>query len=74
MKLKNEEGKPLMDLEVIDNIITLLVGGYFSTSLAMMWALYYLAEYPDVLQKLRVRTTNKHQKIPHKEKPKNPNS
>ncbi|XP_052174790.1 ent-kaurenoic acid oxidase-like isoform X7 [Diospyros lotus] len=53
MKLKNEEGKPLMDMEVIDNIITLLVGGYFSTSLAMMWALYYLAEYPDVLQKLR---------------------
>ncbi|XP_052174793.1 ent-kaurenoic acid oxidase 1-like isoform X8 [Diospyros lotus] len=54
MKLKNEEGKPLMDVEVIDNIVNLLVGGYISTSLAMMWALYYLAEYPDVLQKLRV--------------------
>ncbi|KAG6401722.1 hypothetical protein SASPL_138586 [Salvia splendens] len=47
------EDKQLSDTEVIDNIVSLVVGGYVSTSLAVMWAIYYLAKYPQVLQKLR---------------------
>ncbi|KAL8230673.1 hypothetical protein R6Q57_000451 [Mikania cordata] len=53
MKLKDEEGGQLSDIEVLDNIVSLLVGGYESTTLATMWAVYYLAKYPKVLQKLR---------------------
>jgi len=50
---KDEEGKELSDSEVLDNIVSLVVAGYETTSLAKTWALYYLAKYPDVLQKLR---------------------
>ncbi|KAK1401233.1 Ent-kaurenoic acid oxidase 1-like [Heracleum sosnowskyi] len=53
MGLKDEEGKQLSDTEVLDNIVSLVVAGYESTSLAIMWALYNLAKYPNVLRKLR---------------------
>lgn len=53
MQLKDDEGKQLSDTEVLDNIVSLVVAGYESTSLAIMWALYYLPKYPNVLQKLR---------------------
>ncbi|XP_024968839.1 ent-kaurenoic acid oxidase 2-like [Cynara cardunculus var. scolymus] len=53
MKLKDEEGSQLRENEVLDNIVSILVAGYESTTLATMWAVYYLAKYPKVLQKLR---------------------
>ncbi|KAK9901794.1 hypothetical protein M0R45_001956 [Rubus argutus] len=49
----NDEGDKLSDKEVIDNIVSLVIGGYTSTALSTMWAIYYLAKYPNVLQKLR---------------------
>ncbi|XP_044486871.1 ent-kaurenoic acid oxidase 1-like isoform X2 [Mangifera indica] len=52
-QIEDDEGKKLSDQEVLDNIISLVVAGYESTSLASMWALYYLSKYPNVLQKLR---------------------
>lgn len=58
MGLKDDEGKELSDTEVLDNIVSLVIAGYESTSLAIMWALYYLAKYPNVLQKLRVSYQN----------------
>lgn len=54
MQIEDDEGKKLSDQDVLDNIISLVVAGYESTSLASMWALYYLSKYPNVLQKLRV--------------------
>ncbi|XP_057806376.1 ent-kaurenoic acid oxidase 1-like isoform X1 [Salvia miltiorrhiza] len=53
MQMEGEDGKRLSDVEVIDNIVSLVVAGYISTSFSVMWALYYLAKYPDVLLKLR---------------------
>ncbi|KAH6807642.1 hypothetical protein C2S51_028750 [Perilla frutescens var. frutescens] len=53
MQMKDEAGRRLSDNEVLDNIVTLIVAGFTSTSVAIMWALYYLAKYPDVLHKLR---------------------
>ncbi|KAL3845996.1 hypothetical protein ACJIZ3_003399 [Penstemon smallii] len=53
MQMKDEEGKQLSETEILDNIVSLVLAGYTSTSLAIMWAFYYLAKYPDVLQKLR---------------------
>ncbi|KAI3941803.1 hypothetical protein MKW98_030533 [Papaver atlanticum] len=53
INMKDEQGKQLGDEEVLDNIVSLVIAGYESTSLASMWALYYLAKFPDVLQKLR---------------------
>lgn len=54
MAIEDEGGNRLNDQEIIDNIVSLVVAGYESTSLASMWAIYYLAKYPHVLQKLRV--------------------
>ncbi|CAI9754601.1 unnamed protein product [Fraxinus pennsylvanica] len=53
MQLKDEEGKPLRDIEVLDNIAGLIIAGFESISLAITWGFYYLAKYPEVLKKLR---------------------
>ncbi|CAK9167902.1 unnamed protein product [Ilex paraguariensis] len=53
MTFKDDEGEQLDDMEVIDNIIGLLFGGYESTTIVLTWALYYLAKCPHVLRKLR---------------------
>lgn len=60
MQIKDDEGDKLSDQEVIDNIVSLVVGGYASTSLASMWAIYCLAKNPNVLEKLRVCMINIH--------------
>ena len=54
MDIKDNEGNHLTDDEVVDNIVSFIVAGYVSTSLASVWALYYLSKSPKVLQKLRV--------------------
>ncbi|GFZ03646.1 hypothetical protein Acr_16g0002700 [Actinidia rufa] len=53
MQLKDDEGNQLRDIEVVDNIVSIVVAGYESTSIAIMWALYFLAKYSNILQKLR---------------------
>ncbi|KAL5725048.1 ent-kaurenoic acid monooxygenase [Ranunculus cassubicifolius] len=53
MRMRDEGGELLADDEVLDNIVSLVIAGYESTSLASTWALYYLAKFPDVLKKLR---------------------
>lgn len=55
MEMEDEQGKKLCDDEVVDNIVSLIVAGYESTSNAMMWAVYHLAKWPHALHKLRVR-------------------
>lgn len=55
MQMEDELGKKLCDDEVVDNIVSLVVAGYESTSNATMWAAYHLAKSPDALRKLRVR-------------------
>ncbi|KAF5179974.1 Cytochrome p450 [Thalictrum thalictroides] len=53
MKMRDEEGKLLGDEEVLDNIVSLVIAGYESTSLASTMAIYYIAKSPHVLKKLR---------------------
>ncbi|KAM1340307.1 hypothetical protein ACFX2H_038719 [Malus domestica] len=53
MQIKDEEGNKLSDQEVVDNIVSLVVGGYASTSIASMCAIYYLAKHPTILKKLQ---------------------
>ena len=54
LNLKDDDGHQLQDEGVLDNIVGLIIAGYESTSLSIMWILYYLAKYPNVLKKLRV--------------------
>ncbi|XP_012571155.2 ent-kaurenoic acid oxidase 2-like [Cicer arietinum] len=53
IQIEDDEGDKLSDKEVVDNIVSLVAAGYMSTSLASTWAIYLLAKYPIVLQKLR---------------------
>uniref|UniRef100_A0ACD5WHH3 Uncharacterized protein n=1 Tax=Avena sativa TaxID=4498 RepID=A0ACD5WHH3_AVESA len=53
MKMVDERGKKLTDEEVLDNIVSLVAGGYESTASAILWATIHLAKSPDVLAKLR---------------------
>ncbi|XP_040384327.1 ent-kaurenoic acid oxidase 1-like isoform X2 [Oryza brachyantha] len=53
MQMEDEQGRRLEDEEVVDNIVSLVLAGYESTSNAIMWAAYYLAKSPHVLAKLR---------------------
>jgi len=62
-QIKDEEGKKLSDQEVLDNIVSFVFAGYESTSLASMWAIYYLAKSPNVLKKLRVLTSSEFVKL-----------
>lgn len=54
MQMKDENGNQLSETEVLDNIVSLVIGGYESTTAAITWAFYYLAKHSDVLQKLRL--------------------
>ncbi|CAN6585223.1 unnamed protein product [Malus baccata var. baccata] len=53
MEIKNDEGNKLSDQEVLDNIVSLVIAGYATTAVSIMWTLYYLAKYPNILRKLR---------------------
>ncbi|XP_061355136.1 ent-kaurenoic acid oxidase 2-like [Gastrolobium bilobum] len=57
MRIEDDEGHRLSDIEVVHNIVSLMIGGYVSTALVSMWAIYLLAKYPTVLRKLREENT-----------------
>lgn len=54
MDYVDENGNMLNDVEVLDNIFSLILGGYESTSNVMTWSLYYLAKYPQILERVKV--------------------
>jgi cytochrome P450 len=47
-----ETGEGMSDQQVRDEVITLLLGGYETTSLALTWTWYLLSQYPDAEQRL----------------------
>lgn len=53
----DSNGNKLGEVEVVENIVSLMLASYESTSDIMMWALYYLAKYPNILEKLKVRVS-----------------
>ena len=58
MLAKDEEGKPLSDQELHDELITLLIAGHETTASALTWALYWIHFCPDVEDKLRFHFSN----------------
>lgn len=57
---KNDSGEDqddkLTDKQLKDNILTLLVAGHDTTTAALTWLIKFLAENPDVLERLRVKS------------------
>lgn len=48
---EGEEG--FSEADVADNVLTMLLAGEDTTANTLAWALYYLAQYPEVQQKMR---------------------
>ncbi|NJL42909.1 MAG: cytochrome P450, partial [Pseudanabaena sp. SU_2_4] len=53
MAAQDELGEPLTDLELRDELMTLLSAGNETTATAMAWAIYWIHHEPEVLAKLR---------------------
>jgi len=52
MAARDEEGAPLTDCELRDELMTLLVAGHETTATALTWALYWIHRLPEVRRKL----------------------
>lgn len=52
MSARDEEGKPMTDQELRDELITLLFAGHETTATAMAWALYWMHHLPQVGEKV----------------------
>lgn len=52
MSARDEEGKPMTDQELRDELMTLLVAGYETTATAIAWGLYWIHHSPQVREKL----------------------
>ena len=52
MSAKDENGEGLSDIELKDQMMTLLVAGHETTATALSWALYWIHKLPEVKQKL----------------------
>ena len=46
---RDEDGQPMTDEEIRDEMITLLVAGHESTAASLAWVIHRLLEHPDVL-------------------------
>ena len=49
---EDENGKKLSDVELRDELMTLLFAGHETTATALTWALYWIHKYPEVYRKL----------------------
>ncbi|MBE9106004.1 cytochrome P450 [Nostoc cf. edaphicum LEGE 07299] len=52
MAAHDEEGQPMTDVELRDELITLLAAGHETTATSLAWALYWIHHLPEVHAKL----------------------
>src|ERR1700719_2244236 len=52
LSARDESGEPLTDLELRDELMTLLVAGHETTATALTWALYWIHKLPVVREQL----------------------
>jgi cytochrome P450 len=52
MTAKDDEGRPMSERQLRDEVITLLLAGHETTALALSWTWYLLSRHPDIDAKL----------------------
>jgi cytochrome P450 len=52
-----EDGRPMGDEEIRDELITILLAGHETTATGLSWALYELGRHPDIMERLRHELT-----------------
>lgn len=50
--VRDEEGQPLSERELKDELLTMLIAGHETTAIGMAWALYWLLRTPEAKQRL----------------------
>jgi unspecific monooxygenase len=58
MSAQDEEGQPMTDRELRDELMTLLLAGHETTASAMAWGLYWIHHLPQVREKLLCELDN----------------
>jgi len=53
LQARHEDGRPMSDSELRDELITLLVAGHETTATALSWSIELLARHPQALERLR---------------------
>ncbi|QSJ18282.1 cytochrome P450 [Nostoc sp. UHCC 0702] len=52
MSSRDEKGEPMTDVELRDELMTMLFAGHETTAIALAWALYWIHYIPEVREKL----------------------
>ncbi|MBD0266398.1 MAG: cytochrome P450, partial [Tolypothrix sp. Co-bin9] len=52
MSARDEAGQPMSDVELRDELMTMLFAGHETTAIALAWALYWIHYIPEVREKL----------------------
>jgi cytochrome P450 family 110 len=52
MATRDEAGEPMTDVELRDELMTLLIAGHETTATSLTWALYWIHKHPEVQEKL----------------------
>ena len=52
LQARDEDGQPMSDQQLQHEIMTLLIAGHETTANALTWALYLLAQHPDIEEQL----------------------
>jgi cytochrome P450 len=53
VQARHEDGSPMSDAEIRDELLTLLVAGHETTATALSWAMERLTRHPEKLERLR---------------------
>jgi len=53
LQARHEDGSPMSDAEIRDELLTLLVAGHETTATALSWAMERLTRHPEKLERLR---------------------
>jgi cytochrome P450 family 135 len=58
LQARHEDGRPMNDRELRDELMTLLVAGHETTATALSWAIELLARHPEELERLEADLAN----------------
>ncbi|MFP4133471.1 MAG: cytochrome P450 [Halothece sp.] len=58
MSVRDEDGNPMSDEELRNQLITLLFAGHETTATALAWAFYWIHKFPEVREKLLTELQN----------------
>ena len=53
IEARDEDGQPMSDQELRDEMITMLLAGHETTATSLSWVIHHLLQNPDVLEKVR---------------------